>query len=203
MARDSKEHILETAFLLFMRKNFEAVTMNEIVKESGLSKGAFYHYFESKEKVFEEVINHFYGELFTQNFDSFSHESLEEFLKDYILDVNRKFLSVKSIGNFKETLHINHYLLIFDAIRILPAFRDIHRQNDLKEIKGWQKIIRIARKSGEIKTDLSDEQVAKMFLFIGDGIGMHTIFDYDPKKLPQLQKELKKLWYNFYSLLKA
>ena len=52
----SKEHILITAFSLFLQKSFKEVTMKEIVKETGLSKGAFYHYFESKEQLFLELL---------------------------------------------------------------------------------------------------------------------------------------------------
>lgn len=53
---DSKEQILKIALLLFLQKGFKGVTMNEIVKMSEFSKGAFYHYFSSKEEVFKEVI---------------------------------------------------------------------------------------------------------------------------------------------------
>lgn len=201
MATDSREQILETALILFMQKSFKAVTMNEIVKKSRLSKGAFYHYFESKEKVFEEVIKHFYSDLFNQDFDSFSHKSLKEFLNDYLEDVNKKFLSVKKIGNFEDTSYINHYFLIFDAFRLLPTFREDHKEKDENELKSWKKIIRIARKQGEITTHLSDEQIARMFMYMGDGFGMNVIFDYNIEKFPQLQKEFRKLWYNFYSVL--
>lgn len=53
---DLKEHILETAQKLFLQKGFKGVTMNELVEAAGLTKGAFYHYFKSKEQVFEEVV---------------------------------------------------------------------------------------------------------------------------------------------------
>jgi len=203
MAKDSRENILETAFLLFMQKSFKAVTMNEIVKQSGLSKGAFYHYFESKEKVFEEVIRHYYSDLFYQDFNSFSHNSLKEFLKDYSDDVKKKFLSVKKIGNLKQVNQINHYLLIFDALRILPNFRAEHKEKDKEEIKSWKNIIRIARKKGEIKSALTDEKIARIFMYMGDGFGMHVIFDSDIENLPQRRKELEKLWDDFYALLKT
>ncbi len=48
----TKEFILKTAFSLFLQKNYKAVTLKEIVDKTGLSKGAFYHYYTSKEKLF-------------------------------------------------------------------------------------------------------------------------------------------------------
>ena len=57
---DSKEHILLASLNLFLQKNFKEVTIKEIVEITGLSKGAFYHYFQSKEQLFEEVMEHFF-----------------------------------------------------------------------------------------------------------------------------------------------
>jgi len=45
---DTKTHILMVSLKLFLQKNFKEVTMKEIVKETGLSKGAFYHYFDQE-----------------------------------------------------------------------------------------------------------------------------------------------------------
>jgi len=45
------ENILVTATELLTRKGFEAVTMRDIAQACGLSVGAFYYYFESKESV--------------------------------------------------------------------------------------------------------------------------------------------------------
>jgi TetR/AcrR family transcriptional repressor of nem operon len=42
---DTRDQILTTAFKLFFEKGYKEVTMSELVKETGLSKGAFYHYF--------------------------------------------------------------------------------------------------------------------------------------------------------------
>jgi AcrR family transcriptional regulator len=36
-----------------MQKGYKEVTMKDIVDNAELSKGAFYHYFDSKEKVFK------------------------------------------------------------------------------------------------------------------------------------------------------
>ncbi|MDR2424627.1 MAG: TetR/AcrR family transcriptional regulator, partial [Prevotellaceae bacterium] len=55
--KDTKQHILETACLLFLKKSYKEVTLKEIIRETGLSNGAFYHHFESKEQLFKEVID--------------------------------------------------------------------------------------------------------------------------------------------------
>lgn len=50
-----KQEFLEAALELFYQKGFENTTINNIIDEVGVSKGAFYHYFESKEEVLEII----------------------------------------------------------------------------------------------------------------------------------------------------
>ncbi|MDR0424755.1 MAG: TetR/AcrR family transcriptional regulator, partial [Clostridiales Family XIII bacterium] len=57
--KETKEHILSIAQNLFLKKGYKNVTMKELVEKSGFTKGAFYHYFESKESLFREVVERF------------------------------------------------------------------------------------------------------------------------------------------------
>ncbi len=82
--KDTKEHIIKTSLKLFARKSFKEVTLKEIVDETGLSKGAFYHYFESKEKVFEEVVKHFYNDMIITDYSDFPQISLKAFCRFYL-----------------------------------------------------------------------------------------------------------------------
>lgn len=51
----TKMKILETAGLLFTQKGFENATIQDIIKSSGVSKGAIYHHFKSKEEILEAI----------------------------------------------------------------------------------------------------------------------------------------------------
>ena len=52
----TKEHIILTSFRLFLQKGYKEVTMSMLVKATGLSKGAFYHYYKSKDEVLDDII---------------------------------------------------------------------------------------------------------------------------------------------------
>ena len=52
---DTRERILGAAQGLFQQKGYHETSMDDIVKVSGLSKGAIYGYFESKEELFETI----------------------------------------------------------------------------------------------------------------------------------------------------
>ena len=46
---DTRNNILRTTLQLFLQKGYKDVSYQDLVKKTGLSKGAIYHYFESKE----------------------------------------------------------------------------------------------------------------------------------------------------------
>jgi AcrR family transcriptional regulator len=50
-----KNEILDVARRLFIEVGYDTTTVNSIIDELGISKGAFYHHFESKEEVLQAL----------------------------------------------------------------------------------------------------------------------------------------------------
>ena len=197
--KDSKEHILEVSFNLFLQKNFKEVTMQEIVEKTGLSKGAFYHYFKSKEQVFEEVINHYYTDYIISDYSIFSQTSLVQFYTDVLLERKRKVTNSKMMDtNEDKVFTSNHYFLIFDAMKLLPDFKKQRMQQQKDELKAWIKIIGVAKKSKEIHSKMDDDKTAKLFIYSGKGAGINCIMDDNVDST----KEIKALWDGLYNELK-
>lgn len=53
---DTKDDILEAATKLFLQRSYDAVSIKDITEAVGVTKGALYHHFSSKEELFSEVI---------------------------------------------------------------------------------------------------------------------------------------------------
>jgi len=193
---DSREHILNTTFKLFLKKSFKEVTMKEIVEATGLSKGAFYHYFESKEQLFSEVIEHFYAPFMNIDFDRFSHESLKKFYKEFLKGLLQK---AEEMDKSVDLMDANVYFLIFDAMKILPGFKKLIDAQQKTELQGWLKIVQMARKSGEINPTMTDVQIAQFFIYSNDGVGIRLMLD---GRMDDMAQELEKLWDGFYKQLK-
>mgnify|MGYP001661463773 CR=1 FL=1 len=47
-AKTTKKKIVSAAWKLFYEQGYDNTTVDDIVEESGTSKGSFYHYFEGK-----------------------------------------------------------------------------------------------------------------------------------------------------------
>ncbi len=54
--QETRRRLIEAALLVFAHQGFERATVDEIVREAGFSKGAFYVHFESKEDLFWEML---------------------------------------------------------------------------------------------------------------------------------------------------
>lgn len=57
--KSSKEKIIEAALRIFIKEGYEDTTVRMILEESGTVAGSFYHYFDSKEELFEAVMESF------------------------------------------------------------------------------------------------------------------------------------------------
>ena len=49
--------ILDVATHLFVEKGYDATSLQDIINETNLSKGAIYHHFSSKEEIFEAIFH--------------------------------------------------------------------------------------------------------------------------------------------------
>lgn len=61
-ASDVRQHILEVAQPLLLRKGFTAVGLAEVLAAARVPKGSFYHYFGSKEAFGEAVLEGYFAE---------------------------------------------------------------------------------------------------------------------------------------------
>lgn len=58
-----KEEIINAAAKLFSQKSYHDVTMDEIAEKVGIAKGTIYLYFDSKEKLYLEILEETYEEI--------------------------------------------------------------------------------------------------------------------------------------------
>ena len=174
--KDTREFILKTALSLFLQKSYRDVTMREIVEKTKLSKGAFYHHFASKEALFKEIANNFFlmGKI---DYSSFSPDSLELFYHQYVDYVGKSIDEINTLvgTSVKGDPSLNFFLIMFEAINRFPLFLKMERDLHLLDLETWKKVIRHARKKGEISSSASDSQIAGLFLYCTDGVFIRMI----------------------------
>ncbi|HEX2997610.1 MAG TPA: TetR/AcrR family transcriptional regulator [Anaerolineales bacterium] len=56
-SEETRSRILEAAIKLFSNRGYNKASVDDICAEAGISKGAFYHHFESKQALFRALLN--------------------------------------------------------------------------------------------------------------------------------------------------
>jgi TetR/AcrR family transcriptional repressor of nem operon len=62
-AEETRTRLLETALELIWQSNYNSVGVNEICKQAGVTKGGFYHHFESKAQLFCAASEHYWENI--------------------------------------------------------------------------------------------------------------------------------------------
>lgn len=62
LTQERKNQIIEAAMRVFARSGFDKARMDDIVDESGLSKGTLYWYFESKDEIITTILENMFDE---------------------------------------------------------------------------------------------------------------------------------------------
>lgn len=199
---ETKLHILKIAFKLFLQKNFKEVTMQDIVKETGLSKGAFYHYFVSKEQLFLEVVSFFYLSEEINDYSLLRHNSLKDFYLSYIEFLQNFITYIKQAVDVEEDAYnnISYFTLVFDALHRFPDFKEKTKESHEKDTNFWIEAIEKAVRNGEIMPKMPTKYIAQVFIQSIDATFIHAILE---GKLSQAIDNIKDLWDNFYESLKS
>jgi len=87
---ERRQELLAAAQQLFYTKGYENTSVNDIIKAVGVSKGAFYHHFDSKTAVLEAIVAQLAGQVVT---------NLQSIIADETLNAIPKWQKVIQISN--------------------------------------------------------------------------------------------------------
>jgi TetR/AcrR family transcriptional repressor of uid operon len=158
--RARREHILDAAEQCFARAGFHRTTMQDICREAGVSPGALYVYFDSKEALIAGICERDRG-AFAERLAALA--DAPDFLE-----------ALKALGE--------HYFVHQPACKSLmcieiglestrnPRVGEIHRGVDEFIVAGFEKLFQRMKDDGRIAPDLAIPTLARMVSVIGDGL---------------------------------
>jgi AcrR family transcriptional regulator len=83
----TKQKIVRSARRLFNRRGFDAVSIDDVMADAGLTRGSFYSYFESKGDLYAQSVTQILNEkqlLRRDGIDSRAFDSAAQFVRDYL-----------------------------------------------------------------------------------------------------------------------
>ena len=153
---DSHALILKNAKKEFLEFGFEKASMRSIARKSGITAGALYKHFASKEEMFNVLVEPAYKKLLSL-FDKFTDSVMDDIAEspNEIFDdsVNGTTGVIKLIyENFDE------FQLIFNQA-VGTRFENIREEIVDIEVEATKRFIDIAVKNGFSPTKLSDTEI--------------------------------------------
>ncbi len=123
---ETKDRIIETAFKIFLIKGFSNCSMSDLVNATKLSKGAFYHYFKSKEDIYKNVIDTYFISYYEQidwtDTRNMNVQEIELRIKEFY------FRFVPEIMKLTDKGMSSYFIMFFEAYHIYPKFKETVRE---------------------------------------------------------------------------
>ncbi|MBQ7962007.1 MAG: TetR/AcrR family transcriptional regulator [Clostridia bacterium] len=188
-SRNTKSKIVSAAWKLFYDNGYENTTIEDIIFESGTSKGSFYHYFESKDALlgslaylFDEKYEELEGEI-NQNTDSienllFLNRKLFEMVENTIdLELIKRLYSTQLVTKTEKQL-LDHNRVYYRLLR---------------------KIVIAGQEKNEITKQMSVNEIVKYYAFCERAIiydwclcnGDYSLSDSASKMMPFFMTRIK------------
>ncbi|MGE0077027.1 MAG: TetR/AcrR family transcriptional regulator [Bacteroidales bacterium] len=192
---DTREYIIDQAYGLFLSRSYEAVSISEISKAIGFTKGALYHHFTNKEDLFKAVIDKYLP--INDFFIPFKGNTLKEYI-DECVKIAEEVIE-KIVGRHNNFIPINYLSLLIDAFRHYPRYANEKEQLILNEFEHIEEIIKKAIENNEIRKDINPTNMALNFYSLNMGIAGNLIINNSPKKAIEA---LRDQLYELYNLMK-
>ena len=170
---DTRTNILKAALLLFLEKGYKNVSYQDLTKKTGLSKGAIYHYFASKEALLVSVFDIFCDvsrQPIASEPDNLVKDH-ESFRKVY---VDTRMGQLKDFKAFlgAEIADFNWVLFCLEAIDANEQLRGIINQLAKKEIEFLERCFLGLEKHGKLPKGKSTALLAECLYYMLEGAGL-------------------------------
>lgn len=187
--RNTKGKIISAAWKLFYEQGYDETTVDEIVEESGTSKGSFYHYFEGKDALLSSL-----SYLFDEKY-----EELKDTLDDHDTAIDKLiYLNRELFLMIENSISVDLLARLFSSQLITRGERHLLDQ-DRTYYKLMRKILQEGQQKGELRVDLSINEIIKNYAMLERGMmydwclcnGDYSLAQYSRGVLPMMLEVYK------------
>jgi AcrR family transcriptional regulator len=160
----AKERILIAAFKLYLQNEYDKVTLVEIEKETGLTRGSIFYHFRDMDDIFNQMVDRFVfsAQSLENKMKLIGVKTLKEFIEIYVQSVES---TLGYLGKLSEGKSIGYFRLIFRAQSFFPNFREKSKAIFNLEIQSWNTIIQKAVDNHEIRSDIDINMTISKFRY--------------------------------------
>ena len=151
--RNTKGKIIEAAWRLFYRQGYDDTTVEEIIVESGTSRGSFYHYFEGKDALLSTV-----SYLFDQKYEELMavmDPEMDRF--DQLMYLNRELFSM-----IENSISLDLLARLYSSQLITRGDKHLLDHNRIY-YKLLRQIVIQGQERGELRADVTVNEMVRVY----------------------------------------
>ena len=176
--------LLDAALRVFARRGYRAARLDDVADEAGVTKGAIYHYFDTKEELLLSVIEHYQSLAFGRAEEALANRGLSA--------AERIEQVIKQV--FQPTEERKRQLL---ALLIRGIAHEVPRVHDRWLRDGparlWTLVaglIEEGKRSGEFRRGADSDVAARVFI---SGLVLQRLWNEDAESVPEIAIDQKRL----------
>ena len=193
MSRKShKRELFRVAFKMFILKSFDGVSIPDIEKATGFTRGTIFHYADTKLDLFRQVVEYYVLERqdIERKIQVADDCTLRQFIDTYAKGVERTMETLHDIIGMDVPMRdcSRAYLNMTSQVSVLlPEVHKAFLNAMAKEERLWMEVIARGVENGELRNDVQPAILAKimMSLFYGRAFQDSLINGMDPKLLKE------------------
>lgn len=169
----SREKIMESATHLFFEEGYDATSVNDICKHAGVSKGSFYHYFETKQVLFLTLMENWSGSVMQTVLSEPvpTTSDLKGVLVELPFQFNEAFSSIPK-----------GFPMLVDFWRQAMADPAIWKMavEPYRYFTGFfMRLVETGKSDGSIRKDVESENLARLLIAVAMGYLLEAAFDQE------------------------
>ena len=193
MSRKShKRELFRVAFKMFILKSFDGVSLPDIEKATGFTRGTIFHYADTKLDLFRQVVEYYVLERqdIDRKIQVADDCTLRQFIDTYVKGVEQTMETLHEIIGMDVPMRdcSRAYLNMTSQVSVLlPGVHKAFLNAMAKEERLWMEVIARGVENGELRNDVQPAILAKimMSLFYGRAFQDSLIDGMDPKLLKE------------------
>ncbi len=189
-SKNTKKKIVSAAWRLFYEQGYDHTTVDDIIAESGTSKGSFYHYFEGKDALLSSL-----SFLFDEKYEELRPLLTPEMsCMDKLLFLNRELFAV-----VENTVPLDLMARLFSSQLITKGEKHLLDHNRIY-YRILRQIVTAGQANGEIRSDMSVNEITKLYAMCERALmydwcicnGDYSLRSYAEKTMPMLLNRIQE-----------
>lgn len=185
----TKKRIVNAAWKLFYKQGYDNTTVDEIIKESGTSKGTFYHYFNGKDGLLSSL-----SYLFDDKYEELINVLLEDMNSfDKLILLNKELFKMIETSISRELL-----ASLYSSQLTTKGEKHLMDQNRLY-YRLLNEIVSEGQRKKELTQEMSSYEITKMYALCERALlydwclcnGEYSLSVYSEKMMPMLLNSIK------------